>query len=80
MDNRLRVLEHAIEVIAQSLALFLRMWLINSPEIPQDRRETAYVGPTTATKLPQQPDSPRQQRPDHPDRVAEGGDVDPKPL
>ena len=41
MDNRLRVFEREIEVIAESLALFLRMWLVNSPEVPQDQRETA---------------------------------------
>ena len=42
-DNRNKVLSRQMEILAESFALFIRMWLTSSPEVPESQRDTAFL-------------------------------------
>ena len=43
IDTKLQVMERQIEVIAESLALYVRMWLTRTSEIPEEERDAAVL-------------------------------------
>lgn len=43
IDIKLRTLERQLEISAECLALFVRMWLSSAPEVPESQRDAAYM-------------------------------------
>ena len=42
LDSRQKVIERQLEIIAESQALFMRMWLATSTEVPEGQREAVH--------------------------------------
>ena len=42
-DARIKRLEQRVEILAESFAMYLRMWLMSSPEVPEAQREAAVM-------------------------------------
>ena len=43
LDNREKAMGRDLVAIAETLALFIRMWLAVNAEVPEDQREAAYL-------------------------------------
>ena len=43
IDIKLRALERQLEINAECLALYVRMWLSSAPEVPENQRDAAYM-------------------------------------
>ena len=41
VDHRMHKIEQQIEMVSEALALYVRMWLASTPEVPLELRDTA---------------------------------------